>query len=84
MIDADSEDKARAKLRSSGKYPVTIQESLSKRKNNKGELFGGTLFERIKSDEIHVITRQLATLLGAGIPLINALASLIDQSANPA
>ena len=84
VIDADSEDKARTKLRSSGKYPVTIQESLSKRKNNKRELFGGTLFERIKSDEIHVITRQLATLLGAGIPLINALASLIDQSANPA
>ncbi len=83
LIDADSESKARSQLRSSGKYPITIQESLSRKKNTHG-LSGGALFERIKSDEIHVVTRQLATLIGAGIPLINALASLIEQSANPA
>ncbi len=82
LIDADSESKARSKLRSSGIYPVSMRESLSK-SNKKSGVLGGSLFERIKSDEIHVITRQLATLIGAGIPLINALASLIEQSANP-
>lgn len=84
LIDADSESKARGKLRNSGKYPVTVKESLARKKGSKQGLFGGGLFERIKSDEIHVITRQLATLVGAGIPLVNALASLIGQSANPA
>jgi type II secretion system protein F len=84
LIDADSESKARSKLRSGGKYPVTIRESLSRAKSSRQGFFGGSLFERIKSDEIHVVTRQLATLIGAGIPLINALASLIEQSANPA
>jgi len=83
QIDADSESKARSKLRSSGKYPTSIQESSTGRRGKQRSLHG-SLFERIKSDEIHVITRQLATLLGAGIPLINALASLIEQSANPA
>ncbi len=85
LIDADSESKARSKLRSSGKYPISMRESLSKTKSSKKRgILGGSLFERIKSDEIHIITRQLATLIGAGIPLINALASLIDQSSNPA
>lgn len=83
LLDADSESSARSKLRRSGKYPVNIRKSLSSRKDKKQTLFGRALFERIKPDEIHIITRQLATLLGAGIPLINALASLIEQSTNP-
>jgi general secretion pathway protein F len=84
QIDADNEGKARSKLKNSGKYPISLQESLSRGKNSAQGSFGKSLFERIKADEIHVVTRQLATLLGAGIPLINALASLIEQSANPA
>ncbi len=84
QIDADSESKVRDKLKRSGKYPVSIRKNLSRKKSKDQKFLGGTFFERIKSDEIHVITRQLATLLGAGIPLINALASLIEQSSNPA
>jgi type II secretion system protein F len=84
LIDADSESSARSKLRASGKYPVSMRESLSKKETNKKQVLGGVLFDRIKPDEIQVFTRQLATLLGAGIPLINALASLIDQSTTPA
>lgn len=84
LIDADSESSARNKLRTSGKYPVSMRESLSKKEKNKKHVLGGVLFDRIKPEEIQVFTRQLATLLGAGIPLINALASLIDQSTTPA
>ena len=84
VVDADSEHSAGSKLRRSGKYPVTIQESLSGKKSGQPPLLGRTLFERITTDEIHVVTRQLATLIGAGIPLVNALASLVEQSANPA
>ncbi|HIP83053.1 MAG TPA: type II secretion system protein GspF, partial [Desulfocapsa sulfexigens] len=84
LIDAESESSARSKLRTAGKYPVSIRESLSKKGSDKKRFFGGFLFDRVKSDEVHVFTRQLATLLGAGIPLINALASLIDQSTTPA
>jgi general secretion pathway protein F len=84
LIDADSENKARSKLKNSGKYPISLHESLGKGKSSRQGSLGKSLFERIKSDEIHVVTRQLATLLGAGIPLINGLASLIEQSSNPA
>lgn len=84
IIDAESEGQARSKLRSSGKYPVSIKQSKSK-----GAAFGKKsggigFFDRVKSEEVHVMTRQLATLLGAGIPLVQSLSSLVDQTGNPA
>lgn len=84
LIDADSESAARSKLRASGKYPTSISESLSKKQKNKKQILGSTLFDRVSQDEVQVVTRQLSTLLGAGIPLIGALSSLIEQSSNSA
>lgn len=85
LIDADSESNARSKLRGAGKYPVSLRESLNKEEKGRKQFFAnGFVFDRIKSEETYVFTRQLATLLGAGIPLINALASIIEQSSNPA
>lgn len=48
------------------------------RKNALSLQFGS----RIKQQEIHVATRQLATLLGAGIPLVPALSGLVEQTSN--
>src|SRR6266700_3396470 len=40
------------------------------------------LFERVRPQEVAVFTRQLATLLKAGIPLAEALGALSEQSDN--
>jgi general secretion pathway protein F len=40
------------------------------------------LFERVRSTDIAVFTRQLATLLHAGIPLAEALTALSEQADN--
>ena len=83
IVDADSEALARTKLRSQGKYPVSI--AVSRSKQSKAGSRGGQrlgLFERVKSEEISVMTRQLATLLGAGIPLVQCLDSLVAQTRN--
>ncbi len=40
------------------------------------------LFERVRPQEVSVFTRQLATLLKAGIPLAEALGALNEQSEN--
>jgi len=84
IIDAESEAQARTKLRSAGKYPVTIKRSKGRAKE--GGRKGGSirLFERVRTEEVLVFTRQLATLVGAGIPLVQALSSLIEQTSNPA
>jgi general secretion pathway protein F len=48
----------------------------------KREIDLGGLFERVKPQEVAMFTRQLATLLGAGIPLAEALGALSEQSDN--
>lgn len=88
VLDADSIPAARQKIRQAGKYPVEIKETVPKgRRGQKGggassffSLSGGGA--RIKQQEVHVATRQLATLLGAGIPLVPALTGLIEQTSS--
>lgn len=83
IIDADSQAAARQKIRHAGKYPVDIRESEpASRKKTERKALVFPRFQRIKQQEIHVATRQLATLLGAGIPLVPALNGLIHQTSN--
>jgi general secretion pathway protein F len=84
IVEADSESQARAKLRSSGKYPVSLKESQVKVGARSQTWLSTSLFNRISSEEVYIVTRQLATLHGAGIPLDTALSSLVDQTRNPA
>ena len=48
----------------------------------KREIDFGRLFERVAPQEVAIFTRQLATLLRAGIPLAEALAALAEQADN--
>lgn len=87
VLDADSMAAARQKIRKDGSYPVDIQETFprGRKKHRQGEqknLLSLHLGSRIKQQEIHVATRQLATLLGAGIPLVPALSGLVEQTTN--
>ena len=84
IIDADSTLAARQKLRASGKYPVQVQETTTRAKSERAVGFSlPTFFNRVTPDDIHALTRQLSTLLNAGIPLIGALDALMEQSTSP-
>lgn len=83
IIDADSQAAARQKIRHAGNYPVDIRESEpASRKKSERKTFSLPSLQRIRQQEVHAATRQLATLLGAGIPLVPALNGLIEQTAN--
>lgn len=84
IVEADSESQARLKLRSAGSYPVSLKESRVKSGAAASSWLSTSFFNRITSEEVYVITRQIATLHGAGIPLDTALNSLVDQTRNPA
>ncbi len=85
IIDADSLTAARQKIRQAGDYPVDIKETIPKARTKGAKGFQLPQFgKRVKQQEIHVATRQLATLLGAGIPLIPALNGLLEQTTNSA
>lgn len=84
ILDADSDVAAREKLRSSGIFPVEVKEALSKPKglpSGPGSMV--RLLRGVKPGEVSVMTRQLSTLLGAGVPLVRSLDSLITQMTNP-
>ena len=84
IIDADSEAQARTRLRSLGKYPVSITAITTgpNKTGGRGQRF--TTFRGVKSEEVSIMIRQLATLLGASIPLVQALESLVAQTRNSA
>jgi general secretion pathway protein F len=81
IIDADSAVSARRKLRDSGKFPTDIREVSEKNLSSQAKRLPRIqIFSRIKPSEIAMMTRQLATLLSAGFPLVNAIQALIPQA----
>ncbi|MGI6656928.1 MAG: type II secretion system inner membrane protein GspF [Desulfobulbus sp.] len=82
VIDADSLTAARQKIRSQGSYPVEIRETTTTPSSR--PLLSRQWGQRISRQDIHVATRQLATLLEAGIPLIPSISGLIEQTENHA
>ncbi len=85
ILDAESESAVRSRLRGEGKFPVKIRLSKTKSEGaERGGLSRIIVFDRVKPVEVHIFTRQLATLLGAGVPLDAALSSISEQVENSA
>lgn len=81
IIDAEGKRAARQKLRSSGMFPVALKETLEAVPKKQARSFSlSRRFSRIKPAEIAIMTRQLATLIGAGFPLVSALDALLPQT----
>ena len=80
VIDADSSRTARQKLRTSKIFPVSIKEvhDTSVIKTPKSFSFRDS-FSRVSPYEVSIMTKQLATLLGAGLPLVSAMDAMISQ-----
>jgi general secretion pathway protein F len=74
VIDADSPKDARQKLKRSGVFPVDVAGTTARPAAGR-PLWG----ERVAATEIAVLTRQLATLLAAGLPLVDSLTALGEQ-----
>ena len=81
VIDAESAVAVRQKLRASKVFPVSIKEAgNAAAKKDTGTFEFSRPFSRISLSEISLMTRQLATLVGAGFPLVTALDTLIPQT----
>ena len=81
IIDAEGAQAARQKLRTSGIFPVSIKETQeAEPKKASGTFNLSARLSRIKPVEVAMMTRQLATLIGAGFPLVSALDALVPQT----
>ena len=84
IIDADSPREARIKLRSQNLMVTELQQrgKSAKRDKKKTKLLDFRRGPKGRA-EVPMYTRQLATLLKAGIPLAQAMAAMIEQCQVP-
>lgn len=84
IINADSIVAARQKLRETDIFPIEIKETSAREKDEPSTKKSvATFFKRVSLREVSTMTRQLATLLGGGLPLLASLTTLVSQTANP-
>ena len=79
-IDADSVRAARQQLRSKKIFPTEIVETSEKKKASTGDVLQYLKRDSVSTQEITIATRQLATLVNAGMPLVSALKALAEQT----
>lgn len=82
IIDASTPRVARAKLRAMEIFPVDLREEAKRLRAAEEPLT--KFFERIRRQDVALITRQLATLLEAGTPLVSSFDAIIEQTDNHA
>ncbi len=79
ILDSPSPSDARARLRKEGLFLTEIHEVQEVGPQAPGNIH----FSRgVSSQDIAVMSRQLATLVAAGIPLVESLTALVDQVEN--
>lgn len=83
IVDADSPRMARQKLRTEGVYATDVYlEKEHKRSRFSRDVSLDRVFQRIGKQDVSILTRQLATLLKAGLTLVTSLNALADQIDN--
>jgi len=81
ILDAENQSTLRKKLQAEGIYTTEVYEGADAEERARGrDIDFSQYIERVTLRDIAVLTRQMATLLGAGIPLVRALNALGDQA----
>jgi general secretion pathway protein F len=83
IVDAGTMIAARQKLREGGIFPVELKETGEQGREKAGRSITDGIFGKVRFNDISIMTRQLATLLGAGLPLVPSLSTLVSQTTHP-
>jgi general secretion pathway protein F len=78
VLDADSARSARSQLRTQGLTPLVVEAAGSRTRGERKQRL--SLGKRLSQREQAILTRQLASLLIAGLPLGETLSVLTEQS----
>jgi general secretion pathway protein F len=79
VVNADSPRSARADLRTQGLTPLTV-DAIADQLDASGAAKSRGFGERLSQVELALFTRQLASLLEAGLPLEQAFTALLEQA----
>ena len=80
VLEADSSRQVRQQLRDKGWMPLSVEAANNEKQNKSGFLARFSLSPSLKTAELALITRQLATLIAAGLPIDEALKAVSEQS----
>jgi general secretion pathway protein F len=83
VVDAESLRAARLKLRADGIYPTDL--AVGRTQSALSELLSRLqlpVLRRVPPLDLAMFTRQLSTMLGAGVPLVESLTALAEQVEN--
>jgi general secretion pathway protein F len=82
IVDAESQRSARQKLRAGGIFPIKLaEERRAAAPAGRTRALGLTLpGDRVPAGELAAMTRQFSTLIGAGLPLVEALGALAARA----
>ena len=83
FIDAPGVAAARQKLREENVYPVEINQAENRKETALSGALKINIWQRVSANDVSIFTRQLSTLLGAGMPLVPSLSILMKQANNP-
>lgn len=86
IVDAENPKGARGKLRKQGVFPTEVwEQKAGQATRGRGlnvSVDFSRYFQRVSMTDVAEMTSQLSTLVGAGIPMVEALTALIDQVEN--
>jgi general secretion pathway protein F len=83
VVNADSLQAAKGQLRRDGIFPSQILETTAQILEAENQSFSFRHFlKRISAEDLAIATRQLATLVSAHVPLVEALGGLVEQIEN--
>ncbi|WP_426340890.1 type II secretion system inner membrane protein GspF [Pseudoduganella sp. S-14] len=82
VVNADSARSARADLRSQGLVPIKV-DAIAAQVDASGATSRRGFGEKLSTTELALFTRQLASLLEAGLPLEQAFTALLEQAERP-
>src|SRR5688572_20246195 len=80
--DADNAKSLRTVLRKEGVLLTLATEESEKKEKDRRKLDVLAFLRRPKTSDVAIMTRQLATLVRAGVPLVESVAALTDQVEN--
>jgi general secretion pathway protein F len=83
MLDAASLREAKVKLKAKGVFVSTIDEEAPVGAVQTGTANLRDILGKVKKEDVAILTRQLSTLIGASVPLVEALSALYEQTDNP-
>ncbi len=79
LIEAASEKEAVEKINALGFVPMRVEEEIS---SSHPAVSSGKSFGKVKGRQITVFSRQLATLIRSGVPILRAIHIIMEQSEN--